>query len=144
MNIRCTLAAGIAAFVVAIAALFAAPAAATAQAVDCSRCDHFTFSVAADVACPISICYSLVAGDPDLCRSVQPGQSVSIPCSATRVWVLTCSGPHYIIPADATSPCTGILKFASACCGRICTAPSIDLCTHLQVQAAPCLSIGCP
>ncbi|HVZ40116.1 MAG TPA: hypothetical protein VHI13_12635 [Candidatus Kapabacteria bacterium] len=144
MITRCSLPVRAAAFIIALAALFLAPTAGSAQVIDCSRCDHFTFAVSPNLNCSVTICYvPAPIGDP-LCQSVAPGHSVSIPCSVSRLWVNTCSGQYSLIPANVAATCSPSLKFADGCCGHICNGPSIDLCTRLEVLPLPCATPGCP
>ncbi|HVZ40115.1 MAG TPA: hypothetical protein VHI13_12630 [Candidatus Kapabacteria bacterium] len=144
MITRCSLPVRAAAFIIALAALFLAPTTGSAQAIDCGRCDHFTFAVSGSLNCSVTICYvPAPIGDP-LCQSVAPGGSVSIPCSVSRVWVNTCSGQYSLIPANAVGTCSPVLKFAAGCCGRICNVPSQDACSRIEAQPAPCDTPGCP
>jgi hypothetical protein len=145
MNIRCMLPARVAALLVIIAALFLAPAAGQAQAVDCSRCDHFTIGVSPNLNCSVEICYSLSPEGVVICRTVGPGRSITIPCPVYEAWVNTCSGPYYIVPGPSDALCSPSLKFAAGCCGRICNVPNPDdVCTRLEIQPLPCSSISCP
>lgn len=141
MNTRSMLFARVAALLVIFSAMFFAPSATQAQAIDCSVCDHFTFAVNSGLSCPVTICGSI--GATEICRTVAPGQSVSIPCSVDRVWVVTCSGPYTILPSSSSS-CTPALKFDAGCCGQICTTPSKDFCSRIEVQPLPCLTPTCP
>lgn len=144
MTIRCTLQASVRSLLLAMALLLVASAAGKAQAVDCNHCDHFTFAVRADLNCSVTICYVPSPIDDSLCITVAPGGSVRIPCDVSRVWVKTCSGNYSIIPANAVALCSGPLKFASDCCGKICIVPSLDTCPRLEVQPLPCAGLGCP
>lgn len=144
MNTRCTLTSRAAAFLIALAALFIAPAAGRAQAVDCNRCDQFTISVNPGMHCAVTICYAVDPAGAIVCATVRPGRSITIPCPVYRLWVNTCTGPYYIIPAAADVLCSPILSFASDCCGRVCVVPSPDLCTRLEIQPTPCVSDQCP
>ena len=141
MNTRSTILARTAALLVMLAALFLAPAA-QAQLVDCTTCDHFTIGASSNLNCSVTICYT--TGAIDICQTVAPGQSIKIPCTASRVWTFTCSGIHTIYPSSSTALCGPALKFEDGCCARICTVPSTDNCTRLEIQPLPCLTPGCP
>lgn len=144
MNTRCTLTARIAAFLLAASALFTLSATAYAQSPDCSRCDHFTFAVSAQMNCAVEVCYTYSPEGPVFCKTVGQGRSITIDCTPYQAWITTCSGPYYFIPAVSDVQCSPVLKFGADCCGRLCVAPSPDLCSRLEVQPAPCLTPGCP
>jgi len=144
MNTRCTAAARVAAFLLMAAALFMASTATQAQVIDCSQCDHFTFAVNARMECAVEICYTPSPLGPIVCKKVNPGESVRIPCSVYQAWVNTCSGRYYLIPSTHIALCSPELKFAVGCCGKICNVPSPDVCTRIEVQPEPCASLSCP
>lgn len=144
MNIRCTSAARIAAFLLVAAVLFMASTSANAQSPDCSRCDHFTLGVSAQMNCAITVCYTYSPEGPVFCKTIGPGRAVDINCTPYQAWINTCSGPYYFIPATSDVECSPYLKFADNCCGRLCVVPSPTLCSRLEVQPSPCLTPGCP
>jgi hypothetical protein len=127
-----------------LAALFFAPAASHAQAINCQQCPEFTLAVSPNLACAVTVCYVVTPFTLPVCKTLNQGDEITLKCSYDKVWVNTCSGPYYLIPSLSGAICSRELKFAVGCCGNICNVPSPTMCTRLEVQPAPCASLSCP
>lgn len=141
MTTSANIIARIAAFLFILAAVFGTTA--YAQDFPCN-CKILKIAVTEKVACPVTICVQLFPDGRIKCETVNPGNSIDVPCSLHALGVQLCDGNISWVIRDGKPElglCKAVGQIGPKCCARICRAVDEKTgCQMFSIQPALCLS----
>jgi hypothetical protein len=130
-----------AAFLFLVLAMLAQPS--TLRAQSSCVCNYYTFRVASDVDCKVTIiwAYSPIGGLNS--KTLSPGDTYQILCPVYEAYIVTCGGSYRVLPIDpAGAVCSPILA-VPGCCVQACYGTDLSGCPTVDIKRAHCTGSAC-
>ena len=112
--------------------------------IDPCVCNHYTFRVAADVGCKVTVAWAYSPDGALFSKTLSPGETHQINCPVYEAYIIICHGSYKVLPINpAGAICSEGLSVGSGCCVRACYGTDRYGCQTIDIKPADCTGADC-